>query len=71
MQSVPGLGHVGIDVAPDTPEVLADPALLEQVLVNVLENAAKYGPPHGLVRVTAGWRGGPIRRCRRAHRRGR
>ena len=54
VQRVPGLGHVGVNVAQDTPDVLADPALLEQVLVNVLENAAKYGPPHGLVRVTAG-----------------
>ena len=53
VQRVPGLGHVGISVAEDTPPVLADPTLLEQVLVNVLENAAKYGPLHGLVRISA------------------
>ena len=53
VQRVAGLGHVGISVAEDTPQVLADPTLLEQVLVNVLENAAKYGPLHGLVRISA------------------
>ena len=29
---------------PDTPQVLADPALTEAALANVLENAAKYAP---------------------------
>jgi two-component system sensor histidine kinase KdpD len=50
---VPGLGHVAMDVPPDLPALRADPALLEQVLVNVLENAAKYGPDGGLVRLSA------------------
>ncbi len=58
IERVAGLGHVAARVAEGTPPALADPALLEQVLVNVLENAAKYGPPHGLVRVTAGPEGG-------------
>jgi two-component system sensor histidine kinase KdpD len=50
---VPGLPHIAIDIPDDLPPVQADPALLEQILVNVLENAAKYGPPDGLVRVSA------------------
>jgi two-component system sensor histidine kinase KdpD len=33
------------DLPPDLPAVTADPALLEQVLLNVLENAAKHGAP--------------------------
>jgi two-component system, OmpR family, sensor histidine kinase KdpD len=33
--------------------VLADPALLEQALHNVLDNAVKYAPPGSLVRVSA------------------
>jgi CheY-like chemotaxis protein len=32
----------------------ADPTRLEQILVNVLTNAAKYTPPGGHIRVTAG-----------------
>ena len=53
---VPGAAHAGVSL-PDTPvRVLADPALLEQVLVNLLDNAAKYSPDGGrtAVRVTAG-----------------
>jgi two-component system sensor histidine kinase KdpD len=53
MDRVPGLPHVALDMAPDLPPVRADPPLLEQVLVNVLENAAKYGPPGSLVRISA------------------
>jgi two-component system sensor histidine kinase KdpD len=57
---VPGLGYVAVDVPADLPAVRADPALLEQVLVNLLENAAKYGPKDGLVRVSAAASGGGI-----------
>lgn len=40
------LGHpVSVDIPPDTPSVLADFILIEQVLINLLENAAKYSPP--------------------------
>ena len=58
---VPGLPHVAIDIPADLPEATADPALLEQVLVNLLENAAKYGPDGGLVRVSARAEGAKLR----------
>lgn len=38
-------GHeVRMDLAPNLPLILADGVLLEQVLVNILDNAAKYAP---------------------------
>lgn len=38
-------GHdLEVDLAPNLPLILADGVLLEQVLVNVLDNAAKYAP---------------------------
>ena len=50
---VPDLPPVHWDIPLDLPPVSADPALLEQVFVNVLENAAKYAPADGVVRVAA------------------
>jgi len=41
-----------IDIAEDVPEVVADGDKVEQVLTNLVENAAKYGSPIGL-RVSA------------------
>jgi two-component system, OmpR family, sensor histidine kinase KdpD len=34
--------HVKIDLPPDLPFIACDPVLLEQLLINLLENAAKY-----------------------------
>jgi len=36
-----------IEMAPGLPTVMADPTYLEQVVRNLLANAAKYGPGHG------------------------
>ncbi len=47
-------GHrLAIDTPADLPLIEADMALLQQVLYNVIENAAKYSPPGSLIRVTA------------------
>ncbi|GAA3818457.1 sensor histidine kinase KdpD [Sphaerisporangium flaviroseum] len=45
------------DISADLPEVLADPALLERILVNVMTNAVRYSPPGAKVLVTASWYG--------------
>ena len=50
---VPGAGFAPVIVPETPPLVMADAALLEQALVNVLDNAVKYAPPsaHPMVRV--------------------
>jgi len=37
-----------VDFAPEFPRVYADPDKIEQVLTNLVENAAKYGNPQGM-----------------------
>ncbi len=51
----PSLGQrpVEVDVPPDLPPILADEVLLGQVLVNALDNAAKYAGTGVLVRISA------------------
>ncbi|WP_309113555.1 HAMP domain-containing sensor histidine kinase [Saccharothrix sp.] len=44
-----------VDVRPPTATVVADRARVHQVLVNLLDNAARHGPSGGEVRVTATW----------------
>jgi two-component system, OmpR family, sensor histidine kinase KdpD len=51
---LPDIGLVTTTSVPeDLPDVLADPDLFEQVLVNVLENAVKYSPENAFIRVSA------------------
>jgi two-component system sensor histidine kinase KdpD len=47
-------GHrVVLDVAPALPMMKADPVLFEQVLFNLLDNAAKYAPPGTIIHLRA------------------
>jgi two-component system sensor histidine kinase KdpD len=45
--------RVVLDLAPDLPPLRLDPVLFEQVLVNLLDNAAKYAPAGSAVTVAA------------------
>jgi two-component system sensor histidine kinase KdpD len=48
-------GHgIKVELAADMPMVDVDPVLFEQVLFNLLDNAAKYAPPETTVRIQ-GW----------------
>ena len=51
---LPLAGHgVELDIPPDLPLLHVDPVLIEQVLVNLLDNAARYAPAGTAVRVGA------------------
>ena len=49
-----GGGEVSVKLGGDLPEVTADPALLERVLVNLIANALRHSPPGVPVLITAG-----------------
>lgn len=46
-------GHQVVTDVPGAQLVLADGVLIEQVLVNLIENAAKYTPPGSTIRISA------------------
>lgn len=56
LDSLEGLIHdgnlnVAVDIAPDVPDVLADPGKIQRVLLNLLDNALRYTPDDGDVLV--------------------
>lgn len=50
-----------VEIPADLPPVLADPDLLERILLNLLSNAMKYSPPGSSVRLRAECAGGVVR----------
>jgi two-component system, OmpR family, sensor histidine kinase KdpD len=49
---------VRVNIRPDLPQVDADPMQIDQVLTNILENAARFSPGGGEIAVTAArWHG--------------
>jgi two-component system sensor histidine kinase KdpD len=46
--------NVEVELAADLPMLELDPVLFEQVLFNLLDNAAKYAPPETTIRIQ-GW----------------
>ena len=57
---VPDAGHVLVDVPDELPAMRADPTLLEQVLVNVLDNAVRYAPLGSDLRIRGAANGGQV-----------
>jgi two-component system sensor histidine kinase KdpD len=49
-----GQHPIELSVPPDLPLILADPAQLERVFANLIENAVKYSPPDEPVKITGG-----------------
>jgi len=56
-----GAPFLAVHMTEPEPVALADPALLEQVLVNLLENAAKYAPEGSLIQVRGSVEGHEVR----------
>ena len=55
------LHHVTLDIPANLPMLDLDPVLFEQVLFNILDNAAKYAPAGSLIRIAAEEDSGPVR----------
>lgn len=45
--------HIKTDIPNDLPKVYADPDRVRQLLINLLDNAAKYTPEEGTIEITA------------------
>ncbi|GAN81036.1 sensor histidine kinase [Acidocella aminolytica] len=58
---VPGALYTALNVARDATHVRADPTLLEQVLVNLLDNAVKYAPPGSRISISTQREGSNVR----------
>ncbi len=62
LRRTPTLHHsMALDIAPGLPMLRIDPVLFEQVLFNLLDNAAKYAPVGTAITVRARREGGQVR----------
>jgi two-component system sensor histidine kinase KdpD len=61
MRPVLGAVRVELRLDPDLPEIAADPMQMDQVLTNLVDNAARHSPPGGTVTITVDLDGPSIR----------
>lgn len=61
LQAVTSIHTFEIDFAPDSPPVLAEPELMEEVLSNLVENAIKYSPRGGIITISGRREGKQVR----------
>ncbi|MDR3522052.1 MAG: sensor histidine kinase KdpD [Acidocella sp.] len=57
---VSGAIYTGVNIAKDATQVIADSALLEQIIVNCLDNAVKYAPPDSRIAISTQRQGDKI-----------
>jgi two-component system sensor histidine kinase KdpD len=57
---VAGAMYAGVNISGAATAAMADPALLEQVLVNILDNAVKYAPEGSRIAISTARRGGMV-----------
>ena len=57
----PRAADVELELPDDLPDIMADPALLERVMANLIANAVKWSPAHRRVLVCAHAAGGEVR----------
>lgn len=55
--------RIQADLAPDLPPVSADARRIEQVLINILDNARKFAPPGSVITLSAAARADEVRIC--------
>jgi two-component system sensor histidine kinase KdpD len=53
LRKVIGDRQLNVDIPDSLPAIFIDPVLIEQVMVNILDNAAKYTKPDGVISIDA------------------
>jgi two-component system, OmpR family, sensor histidine kinase KdpD len=61
MKALLGGFHITFDIEPDLPLIDLDVLLMEQVIINLLDNAGKYAPPGSTITISAKRHGAALR----------
>ncbi len=61
LKNITSIHNFELDFSTDFPPVMAQPQLIEDVLTNLVENAMKYSPKGGKIKVSGTISGGQVR----------